>query len=121
MNDISEVKEAVVEIYCKQLKLPGLKSAFRELARDAMIQNQTPIGFLAACLGKEIEMRTEKRLNNRLKQARFPQVKTLENFDFLSIPKLPKTKIISLAECKFIKSRENIICIGQSGTGNYAK
>ena len=45
MNDIPDVKEAVVEIYCKQLKLPGLKSAFRELARDAMMQNQTPVAF----------------------------------------------------------------------------
>ncbi|HHU86844.1 MAG TPA: ATP-binding protein [Peptococcaceae bacterium] len=117
MNDIPDVKEAVVEIYCKQLKLPGLKSAFRELARDAMMQNQTPVAFLAACLGKEVEIRAEKRLNNRLKQARFPRIKTLESFDFLNIPKLPKTKIVSLAECKFIKARENIICVGQSGTG----
>ncbi len=35
----------------------------------------------------------------------------------MNIPKLPKTKIVSLAECKFIKARENIICVGQSGTG----
>ena len=93
MNDIPDVKEAVVEIYCKQLKLPGLKSAFRELARDAMMQNQTPVAFLAACLGKEVEIRAEKRLNNRLKQARFPRIKTLESFDFLNIPKLPKTNV----------------------------
>ena len=117
MTEINDVKETVAEIYCKQLKLPGLKSAFRELARDAMSQNQTPIAFLAACLAKELETREETRLNNYMKQARFPYVKTLESYDFLSIPKLPKIKIASLAECKFIKSRENIICVGQSGTG----
>ncbi|MEG6521047.1 IS21-like element helper ATPase IstB [Desulfotomaculum sp. 1211_IL3151] len=59
----------------------------------------------------------QKRLSTRLKQAKFSEIKTLEGFDFISIPKLPKTKVISLAECKFIKERENIICIGQSGTG----
>jgi hypothetical protein len=53
MNDIPDVKEAVVEIYCKQLKLPGLKSAFRELARDAMMQNQTPVAFIDLLLEQE--------------------------------------------------------------------
>jgi DNA replication protein DnaC len=117
MSEFLDPKEAVVEIYCKQLKLPGLKEAFREIARDAMFQNLTPVAFLSACLAKEVETRAQKRLNTRLRQARFHEVKTLESFNFTSTPKLPKTTIISLAECKFIKDRENIICVGQSGTG----
>jgi DNA replication protein DnaC len=117
MSEVLDPKEAVVDIYCKQLKLPGLKVSFRELARDAMAQNQTPVTFLAACLSRETEIRAQKRLITRLKQARFPEAKTIETFDFISIPKLPKTTIISLTECKFIKDRENIICVGQSGTG----
>lgn len=117
MNELLDPKEAIVDIYCKQLKLPGLKTAFREIARDAMMQNLTPIAFLSACLTKEVETRTQKRLNTRLRQARFHEVKTLETFDFTSAPKLPKTTIISLAECRFIRERENIICVGQSGTG----
>lgn len=117
MSEILDPKEAMVDIYCKQLKLPGLKIAFRELARDAMTQNQTPVAFLAACLAKEIDTRASKRLITRLRQARFPEAKTIEVFDFTSIPKLPKTTIISLSDCKFVKDRENVICVGQSGTG----
>lgn len=117
MSDMLDPREAMVDIYCKQLKLPGLKQTFRELARDAMLQNQTPISFLAACLAKEVELRGQKRLSQALKKARFNELKTIESFDFTSIPKLPKTKILSLAECKFIRDRENIICVGQSGTG----
>lgn len=117
MNTLLDPKEAVVDIYCKELKLPGLKSAFRDLARDAMTDNQTPVAFLAACLAKEVETRAQKRLTTRLKQARFHEVKTIETFDFSSIPQLPRTTIISLTECKFISKRENIICVGQSGTG----
>lgn len=117
MNTLLDPKEAMVDIYCKDLKLPGLKSCFRDLARDAMSENQTPVSFLAACLAKELETRAQKRLNTRLRQARFHEVKTIETFDFTSIPKLPKTTIISLTECKFIQKRENIICVGQSGTG----
>jgi DNA replication protein DnaC len=117
MNTLLDPKEAMVDIYCKDLKLPGLKSCFRDLARDAMSENQTPVSFLAACLAKELETRAQKRLNTRLKQARFHEVKTIEAFDFTAIPKLPKTTIITLTECKFIRKRENIICVGQSGTG----
>lgn len=117
MTEILDPKEALVDIYCRQLKLPGLKATFRDMARDAAAQNQTPVAFLAGCLAAEVESRAKKRLSTRLKQARFPEVKTIETFDFTSIPKLPKNTIISLIECKFIKERENIICVGQSGTG----
>ncbi|WP_019851440.1 ATP-binding protein [Desulfitobacterium sp. PCE1] len=101
MTELLDAKEAVIDIYCKQLKLPGLKVNFRDLARDAMAQNQTPTSFLAACLAKEVELRAQKRLTTRLKQSRIQEIKTIEGFDFTSIPKLPKNKIISLAECKF--------------------
>ena len=117
MSESMDPREALVDIYCKQLKLPGLKVSFRELARDAMTQNQPPTSFLAACLAKEVELRAQKRLTTRIKQARFSEIKTLESFEFTSIPKLPRTKIVSLAEGTFIKDRENIICVGQSGTG----
>lgn len=117
MTELLDAKEAIVDIHCKQLKLPGLKAHFRDLARDAMSQNQTPISFLAASLAKEVEVRAQKRLNTRLKQSRIHEIKTLEGFDFTSIPKVPRNKLISLAECKFVKDRENLICVGQSGTG----
>jgi hypothetical protein len=76
MTETMDPKEALVEIYCKQLKLPGLKTFFRELSRDAMTHNQTSTAFLAACLARELESRQQKRLTTMLKQARFPEVKT---------------------------------------------
>lgn len=79
MTELLDPREAMVDIYCKQLKLPGLKQSFRELARDAMMQNQTPVSFLAACLAKEVDLRHQKRLNSRLKKAKFHEVKTLES------------------------------------------
>lgn len=117
MSELLDPKEAMIDIYCKQLKLPGLKATFRDLARDANNQNQTPTAFLSTCLSMEVESRAQRRLSTRLRQAKFPEAKTIEKFDFTSIPKLPKTTIISLTECQFIKKRENIISVGQSGTG----
>lgn len=82
-----------------------------------MVQNQTPTSFLTVCLATEVESRAQRRLSASLRQAKFPEAKTIDKFDFTSIPKLPKTTIISLTECQFIKRRENVICVGQSGTG----
>lgn len=56
-------------------------------------------------------------MKNRLGQARFPAIKTLDAFDFTCLPQLPKVKIMSLAEGVFIKARENVVMLGPTGTG----
>ena len=75
MTELLDAKEAIVDIHCKQLKLPGLKAHFRDLARDAMTQNQTPISFLAASLAKEVEVRVQKTAKHSLKTIPNPRYK----------------------------------------------
>src|SRR5205823_4445015 len=53
----------------------------------------------------------------RLAQARFPTVKTLDTFDFLALPELPKLAVLALADGAFVKARENAIFLGNPGTG----
>lgn len=113
----TDATHALVEIYCRELKLPGLRSAYQSIARDAVTQSQSYAAFLAACLTHEIESRRQHRLATRLAGARFPAIKTLENFDFLALPQLPKVKVLALAEGSFIRERENVICLGNPGTG----
>ena len=72
---------------------------------------------MAACLSQEIASRRESRLKARLAQARFPATKTLDSFDFTALPGLPKNTVFDLAGGDFIKRRENLICLGNSGTG----
>jgi DNA replication protein DnaC len=116
MND-AHTQESLVDFYCKELKLPGLRRAYREIAREALAQGRAPIDFLAACLAQELASRRESRLNRRLAQARFPAAKTLENFDFTLVPTLPKAKVLQLAKGEFIKNKENVILLGNPGTG----
>ncbi|EPZ47349.1 hypothetical protein N007_06365 [Alicyclobacillus acidoterrestris ATCC 49025] len=61
--------------------------------------------------------RQQSHLQTYTRQAKFPALKTLEEFDFTAIPALPKAKILGLAEGKFIQGRENVVCMGASGTG----
>ena len=108
---------ALIELYAKELKLPALRQAYQELTKDAESGNKSFEAFLAACLAHEVETRRANQKQRRLKMARFPWVKSFGDFDFTIMPKLPKQKIISLAEADYIKNRENIICIGSVGTG----
>jgi DNA replication protein DnaC len=113
----TEASEAMVDLYCKELKLPGLRKSFREVAREALAQGKSHTEFLAACLAQEVLSRRESRLRSRMNQAKFPAVKTLESFDFTAIPDLSKPEVLALAQGDFIRRKENVVCLGNSGTG----
>ena len=116
-TSIADPVEAIVNLYCQKLKLPGLRSAYPAIAREATNQGQSYTAFLSACLAQEMESRRQHRLKTRLRQARFPVTKSLDNFDFLLLPQLPKVKVLELAEGLFIPKRENVVCLGNPGTG----
>lgn len=107
----------MLDLYCRELKLPGLRAGYAAIARDATSQGQSYPAFLAACLASEIVRRREHRLTTRLAQARFPVAKTIETFDFAAMPQLSPTLIRRLAEGTFIRERENVILLGNPGTG----
>ncbi len=109
--------QGLIALHCRELKLPGLRRAYPAIARDALQQNQSYPAFLAACLAQEITSRRAHRLATRQRLARFPAVKTLESFDFLLLPTLPKAQVLALAEGRFIRQKENVICLGDTGTG----
>lgn len=117
MSVTPEAMQALVEIYCRELKLAGLRQNYQAVVRDAVSQGQGYVEFLGACLAQEIESRRQHRLASRLHQARFPFLKTLDNFDFLALPQLPKPKVMALADGGFIRAHENVICLGTPGTG----
>jgi DNA replication protein DnaC len=61
--------------------------------------------------------RSERRVvERRIRQARFPAVKSLDTFDFVAIPSLNKMLVLELARCEYILRRDNIIALGNSGT-----
>src|SRR5665647_3669979 len=113
----SDVVAAQVKLYAQELKMPGLRTHFEEIAREARGTGESHEAYLVACLRAEIESRREHRLQDRLKQARFPQRKTLEEFDFTLVPSISKEEVLALATAEFVRVRENIILLGASGTG----
>ena len=67
----------------------------------------------------ELELidRHQRMVERRIRAARFPAVKTLDTFDFPAIPSLNKSLVMELARCEYIQHRENVIAVGNSGTG----
>ena len=113
----SDATQALIEVYCRELKLAGLRQNYQAVARDAANNGQSYLTFLSGCLAQEIESRKRNRLAGHLREARLPVVKTLERFDFLALPRLPKLKVMALADGAFIRAHENVICLGSPGTG----
>jgi DNA replication protein DnaC len=111
------VVEARIDLACGQLHLSGLGQHYQSLVRDALERNSDHLSFLAACLEYEVAKKQEQKQLSLLRQARFPMPKTLQEFQFAKIPKLPKMKVEQLAGGAFVGHHENVICIGKPGTG----
>jgi DNA replication protein DnaC len=109
--------EALVEAHARELHLPTVRARFRPLAAEAAREQQTPIAYLAALLEAEVQERAERRERRRLLDARFPLLKRLEDFRFEDNPNVPQATIAALAEGSWIDDREQVVLIGESGSG----
>jgi DNA replication protein DnaC len=81
--------EALIEAHAVELKLPTVRRRFRQLAAEAVREQQPPVAYLGALLKAEIAERAERRERRRLIDARFPQVKRLEDFPLHRQPEGP--------------------------------
>jgi DNA replication protein DnaC len=111
------VMSAQVKLYAKELKMPGLAGAFEEVLRDGQKAGRSHLESLTACLAAEVASRAEHRLAARIKAARFPALKSFESFDFSLLPSLEKGRVLELGSGVFTQAKENIVCLGASGTG----
>lgn len=107
----------LIDAHLKRLKLPAIKRSYEAMAREAADTNQSFEGYLLALLEQEVLQRDESLQRARIQAARFPSVKTLEQFDFSAAPDLSKPKILQLAQGEYADRRENVILVGSNGTG----
>ena len=72
-----------------------------------------------AAVVKQLELldRERRATDRRIRQAKLPVVKTMDSFDFLAMPTLNKTMVLELARSEFLARRENVLLLGNSGTG----
>lgn len=101
----------------KKLRLSGVLQTLDLRTRQAVDDGVSHGEFLYRLLSDEVERRDGRQLDQRLRRASFESDRTLEDFDFLFNPAVPKSKIIDLATCAFVERHENVLLIGPTGTG----
>jgi DNA replication protein DnaC len=114
---VQPMQAAAIGQYAKQLHLPTLGSQFTRLAEQAVKEQQSHLSYLEALLEGEVEERGRKVMARRIQEARFPTVKTLEEFDFQCAPHLPMMLLRDLSEGGYLERKEPIIFLGDAGTG----
>ena len=110
MNDILKNK-------LKSLLLSGIVKTADMRMEQAIKENLSYQEFLELIINDEVMNRTQNRNARRLSRAKFPQQKTIEEFNFSYQPSINKQAIYSLGTCEFIRKKENIALIGPPGTG----
>jgi DNA replication protein DnaC len=103
--------------HLKQLKLPTVLREYDKVAREAARDGVDHPRYLLRLIELELIDRERRLVERRIRQARFPATKSLDTFAFTAIPSLNKMLVLELARCEYILRRENIIALGNSGTG----
>ena len=110
-------QELLIKSYLKQLRLPTIAQSYSKMAREAGEANMPYENYLLAHLELETVQREQNAARKRITQARFPYLRTLDQFEFSAIPSLNKGKVLELSRGEYIRAKENIIAIGNTGTG----
>jgi DNA replication protein DnaC len=104
--------------HLRQLKLPTFRREYEKLAANATREGLDHVRFLLRLAELEFIDRERRVVEPRIRAARFPAVKSFDTFDFTAIPSLNKALTIEIARCEYVVARENIIALGNFGTGN---
>ena len=103
--------------HLKSLKLPVFLREYEKVAARCAREKSDYGRFLLQLAELELIEREKRGAQRRIKEAGFPVIKTLDGFDFKAIPSLNKRQVLELARCEYIDSRENILAVGNAGTG----
>lgn len=114
---MSETPQLLLSHYLKTLKLPTFLKEYDKVAKQCAAEGVDYERFLLRLSEQELIERQRRMVERRIKQAKFPTVKSLDSFCFSVIPSLNKTLVMELARCEYIDKKENIIALGNSGTG----
>lgn len=92
-------------------------SEYAKLGREAAEKDESYEAYLVKLTELEVNHRFANAIMARIKSAGFPILKDLDTYDFTLTPQISKQKVLELARCEWIEQKNNLCCIGNSGTG----
>ena len=114
---MSDTPQLLLAHHLKALKLPTFLREYDKQARQCAAEGVDHVRYLVRLTELELIDRERRMVERRIRMAKFPAVKSLDSFDFKAMPSLNKTMVLELARCEYIERRENVIALGNSGTG----
>ena len=114
---MSDGPTLLLEHHLKELKLPTFLGEYGKIAAQCASEGVDHPDYLLRLAELELIDRHHRQVARRIKAARFPAIKSLDTFDFPAIPSVNRQLVTQLARCEYIERRENVIAIGNSGTG----
>jgi DNA replication protein DnaC len=109
--------DAVILEYCKTLKMPAAAREYKALNRQAQDGGWNYEDFLRELLEIEVHSRQQSTAARRIKEAHFPELKTLDQIQWEALQGISKPKILELSSCGYIEKGEDIVLAGPIGTG----
>jgi DNA replication protein DnaC len=103
--------------YLHYLQLAYFRQNHQPLAKEAAQKNWTPLEFLSRLVEGEALLRKDRATHRRLQAARFPLLKTLEQFDWTWPKKINRAQVQNLFRLSFLKDKGNVIFMGGAGLG----
>ena len=107
----------LLDYYLKLLKLPTIKREYKTLAAACAKDGHDAIEFLARLCERECLEREQRAAERRIRAAGFPLIKTLDTFDFAAQPSINRPLVTQLMRGEYLGQRENILLMGNPGTG----
>ena len=114
---MSDRPTLLLEHHLKELKLPTFLREYGKIAAQCASEGVDHPDYLLRLSELELIDRHHRMVARRIKAARFSAIKSLNTFDFPAIPSVNRQLVTQLARCEYIERRENVIAIGNSGTG----
>jgi len=112
----TETPQLLLDHHLKALRLPTMLREYDRVARQCAAEDLDYPRYLLRLAELELLDRERRATERRIRQAKFPVTKSLDSFDFLAMPTLNKAMVLELA-CEFLSRRENVLLLGNSGTG----
>ena len=110
-------RDAVIQQHLQTLKLPAFRRSYEALARQAGAEGWPYEDYLRELLEAEVRSRQERAAACRLREAHFPEIKTLDQIDWQALSGISRPQILELASCDYIQHAEAVVFAGPIGTG----
>jgi len=117
MKHSQDKPQLLLEHHLKALRLPVFLNEYEKTAAQCAADKANYTQFLLRLAEVELLERERKGAERRIKAAKFPMAKSVDDFDFPAAPSINKKQILELARCEWIDHRENIVLLGNPGVG----